>query len=464
VSALLHLNPISIRPDESGQTKTHTRFNAGLLFGWIFILLMILPGSKLSAETETERLSLRRITELALTANIDIKSSRMETKAAGAAKNAARTFFFPTLNATYQYQRNEEEVSSPLFGIITPEEQYTFVASITQPIFNGFSIRNRFDLAALGFDIAQANEELTRQNIRLEAVKVYFNLLKAEKLLRISRETVTQIRTQKDVVNNFYQVGMSPLNDLLQAEVELANAKQAVISARNRLESAQSALNVLLRRPVGSPVRLVDILDYRPLIFDLEHCLETARKNRVEFTLAELEITLAQQEIELNRKDYFPAISVTGSYYRFGDDWRVDGGEAFEDEDTWDIQATASWDFWTWGRPGYNVREKKARLSQAILQKARIEDVIRADVKDAYLQTRAAEQLIQTVETAIEQAEENFRINQERYKEQVATSTDVLIAQTLLSRTMTHYYNALYDFKIAKATLFRTMGQEVPLE
>ena len=49
--------------------------------------------------------------------------------------------------------------------------------------------------------------------------------------------------------------------------------------------------------------------------------------------------------------------------------------------------------------------------------------------------------------TAIEQARENYRINEERYKEQVATSTDVLNAQTLLSKTMTNYYNALYDFK-----------------
>jgi outer membrane protein TolC len=55
----------------------------------------------------------------------------------------------------------------------------------------------------------------------------------------------------------------------------------------------------------------------------------------------------------------------------------------------------------------------------------------------------------------------NYRINREGYKEQVATQTDVLIAQTLLTRTMTNYYNALYAFKISKATLYRAMGQEV---
>ena len=48
-----------------------------------------------------------------------------------------------------------------------------------------------------------------------------------------------------------------------------------------------------------------------------------------------------------------------------------------------------------------------------------------------------------------------------RYKHQVATSTDVLDAQTLLSKTMTNYYNALYDFKISKASLRRVISLEV---
>jgi len=121
----------------------------------------------------------------------------------------------------------------------------------------------------------------------------------------------------------------------------------------------------------------------------------------------------------------------------------------------------AKWNFWEWGRTSYGVKEKRSRLSQAELRKKQIVDNIRLEVKNAYLRTQQAEQAIITIEKAIEQAKENYRINQERYKEQVATQTDVLIAQTLLTRTMTNYYNALYAFKISKATLYRVMGQEV---
>ncbi|MBW1839608.1 MAG: TolC family protein, partial [Deltaproteobacteria bacterium] len=63
-------------------------------------------------------------------------------------------------------------------------------------------------------------------------------------------------------------------------------------------------------------------------------------------------------------------------------------------------------------------------------------------------------------ETAREQAEENSRLNQERYNEQMATTTDVLDAQTLLTEAQNNYYNALSDYHIAKARLERAVGRE----
>ncbi|MBW2193614.1 MAG: TolC family protein, partial [Deltaproteobacteria bacterium] len=144
-----------------------------------------------------------------------------------------------------------------------------------------------------------------------------------------------------------------------------------------------------------------------------------------------------------------------------GTDWDADGGPGISDPEGWTITALASWNFWEWGRTTYGKNEKLSRLAQAELQKTGILDSIHLEVKNAYNRTQEAEKAIVTIEKAIEQAKENFRINEERYKEQMATSTDVLIAQTLLSRTMTNYYNALYAFKKAKASLYRAIGREV---
>ncbi len=167
---------------------------------------------------------------------------------------------------------------------------------------------------------------------------------------------------------------------------------------------------------------------------------------------------MAEKELLLARKDYYPSIDLQGSYFKVGTEWDVDGGDGIFDPNGWNIQATATWNFWEWGRTSHGVKEMLSRVSQSQFRKDEILDNIHLEVKNAYLRTQEAEKAIIAVEKAIEQAKENFRINQERYKEQVSTSTDVLDAQTLLSRTMTNYYNALYAFKTAKATLHRGMG------
>lgn len=170
---------------------------------------------------------------------------------------------------------------------------------------------------------------------------------------------------------------------------------------------------------------------------------------------------MAEKELALAEKDYFPTVTLTGTRYQRGTDWDVAGGDGISDPNSWNVSAIASWNFWEWGKTCFGAIEKKSRLHQAQLKKDEIADKILLEVKQSFLKTKESENNIITVQKAIEQAKENLRISQERYKEQIATSTDVLDAQTLLSRTMTNYYNALYDLKISKASLYRAMSMEL---
>ena len=174
----------------------------------------------------------------------------------------------------------------------------------------------------------------------------------------VADETVKQIAAQKDVAENMYQVGMSPLNDLLQSQVQLANAKQALITAKNNLAVTKSQFNTLLRRPINAPVSVVDILDFTPWEHDVDYCLAQAKELRLEIEVADLEVQIAQKDYKLSQRDYFPSVNLVGTWTKRGTDWDVDGGEGIGDKDFWDIRATASWDFWQWGRTRYGVREK----------------------------------------------------------------------------------------------------------
>jgi outer membrane protein len=257
---------------------------------------------------------------------------------------ARQTEFLPTFSTQYNYTRNDEPrffSVIPTLGVVQPEEEYAWVTSVTQPLFTGFALTHQYQLAKLGLDSARLNEALIRQDIVFDAKRVYFLLLQAQKLEVVAQEAVTMLEAQTEVAVNYHDVGMTPLNDLLKTKVELANARQDLVAAQNSLEIARADFNLLLRRPIGTSVTPVDILDFAPLSRSLAQCLETAETDRLEVAVADLDIQIREKEVALAKKDYYPTVQVQGNYYKLGTDWQVDGGEGIDDSSFWDVQAQA---------------------------------------------------------------------------------------------------------------------------
>ena len=429
-------------------------------------LVLALPPIGSAQTPAADALSLGDALDIALKANLGIKRSLEEIAAAEALRHQSMTRFLPSLGSSYNaIYRNEERTSPSLITgrpiVSSPQDQYTFTTSFTQPIFTGFGILTEYQLNDLGLDRAEVSAKLTRQDVILDTKNAFFSVLKTQKLLDVAQQTVTSISAQKEVSESFYKVGLSPLNDLLQSQVQLANARQALTIAQNNLEIARTNFNTVLRRPLSTPVLLVEAVEIEPFTLNLDDCFAQAQRNRLELQVADLDIEIAGKQVKQSEKDYYPTVNLVGQYFRTGDDWRAHSGEGISDSAGWNVSATATWEVFQWGRTGYGRKEKLSRVAQSRYRKAQLTDTINQEVKQAYLRTREAEQNIRTIEKAVEQSKENLRITEEQYKEQVATQTDVLVAQTLVTQTMTNYFNALYDYKIAKSVLLRAIGQEV---
>lgn len=423
----------------------------------VFVLLFATAVSVCSA-AETV-LTLEQTVDLAIRANLELKISREKINQAYETHEARRTFFYPTFSANYQANRRDDEQIIPGVGGFEQLTDYNFGITVQQPLFTGMALISQYEIAGLGLDVAVLEEKVSRQDITFQTQRLYFELLKAQQLVGVSRDTVEQIRAEEVVAENYYQAGVTPLNDLLQAQVELANAEQELVTAKNNLDVAVSNLNLLLRRPIQNPLAVEDIVDYEGIEKRMDQCFEEALTHRLEIHVADLAVAIAEKEVRLSKKDYYPTLTLEGNYFRRGTDAFVDGGEGIVDPEGWNLAAIASWEFWEWGRTRHGVNERKSNLSEKSLLREQVYDRVRFEVKQSFLKAKETEKNIVTIEKAIRQAEENYRITQEQYKEQAATSTDVLIARTLLSQTRTNFFTALYDFKIAEAALDRAMGR-----
>jgi outer membrane protein len=433
-------------------------------YPWIALALLfgILAGHPRlsSAQEPPSDFTLPTAIQHALNNSTRMLSAAEGVEAAQANKKKQFTEFLPKLSAGYTFRHADAETSLDSF-VISSQDLHEFTATARQPIFSGFSRLTQYDISALGLDIAQLIEQETRQDLILDVKTAYFEVLQKEKLEEVAKQAVTQLQAQCKVSKNFYEVGMVPKNDFLQAQVELANAQQDLVVAQNNVQLARSRFNTILRRPVDAVFTLEDVLIYEVFTRTYEECVALAMEQRTEMKVADLEVETAEKEVKLTKSDYFPSIDLLANYYKRGDNFELDGGEGILKDEEWDVMAVASWTFFEWGKTRYGTQEKVRRVNQARLNRVSVEDDIRQQVKGAYLTVKAAENAVITVEKAVEQAKENYRMNQERYKEQVATSTDVLIAQTLLTRTQNNFYNALSAFNVAKAGLHRAIGLEV---
>jgi len=412
-------------------------------------------------------LTLEESIKIAMERSLTLHSAAMGVVGSEFRRKEAITNFLPLWTGQYGWTLYNTPVSigviqAAIPGVATPTSKniYNLATTVNQPLFTGGLNSANYRSAKLGVDLSKETLETAKQDLVLQVRVGYFNILRAEKFLAVAEQQVKQFEAQLEVTKAFFDVGIVPKNDVLQAEVRLANARQQLVKAANDLATAKASFNILLRREVNTTFEVVDILAYKAFPLPFEQSLEEAFRLRPEIKTAQLNIDQAKENVKVARSGFFPTINLTGNYTRFSNDFYVGGGVEFNDR--WTVGALATFTLWNWGNTAFKVGENKVKVTQAEDSKTQLIESITLEVKTDYLNLLTAEKNINVTEKAIEQGEENLRMNEERYKYQVATQTDVLDAVTLLAQARVNYYGALSDFNIAKAQLERSMGRMYP--
>jgi outer membrane protein len=374
--------------------------------------------------------------------------------------------FLPQVKTQYSYTRLDKTPSfyypPPISTTVTvgTKDNYNWTTTVTQPVFTGGALINNYLLAKLGVDLAKVEFERSRLDLILQVKESYYGVLKAEKGLEVAAQAVAQLESHDTVAQAFFDVGLIAKNDLLQVEVQLAQTRQNLIKAQNALAISRAVFNTLLRRSINGEVRLVEPLEYTPLTIDVDRFTAEAFRERPELKASDLGVKSAKKGVGLAASKLFPQVSIVFNYERAGDEPSVNGSQYQSDADNWDVMGVAQWNVWDWGKAWWGVGEHKAKVFEAECALKEVTDAVRLDVTETSLRAIEAQQNIQVAETAVGQAEENFRISEERYKEQISTSTEVLDALTLLTQARTNYYNALSDYNVTKAQLARAIGAQ----
>jgi len=438
------------------QTKT-----MHLIFSATIALMSLTYETAFSAE----RLTLQQSIDLALKQSVLVQSAQEGVKGAEAQKQEAFTGFLPKFSTYYSYSRLSVDPALtgnfPILGPVTlvtgTKDNYSWAVEVKQPIFAGGGILANYEAGRLGQEIASLDETSVVQDMVQEVRVAYFNVLKAEKSLDVARQSVEQLESHRSMAQDFFDVGVIPKNDLLRAEVELANGRQNLVRAENAVEMAKAKFNTVLRREIDTPTEVEDILALRPYTRTFDECQKLAMENRPEVKSYVRRVEQSQKLVNLAKSEYLPSINVVGHFERYGDNANVNGSPYRNSDNTY-IMGMATWNLWEWGKTKNRVEASRSRQNQTAYALDNIKDQVALEVKSAWLALHESEKEVAVTRKSIEQADENFRVSTERYKEHVGTSTDVIDAQTLLTKAKTDYFNALSNYNISIARLERAMG------
>jgi outer membrane protein len=329
--------------------------------------------------------------------------------------------------------------------------------TLAQPLGALWTVHEGYTLTKLGVDVAKIQQEVAQRNVAFQVTEAYYRLMQAERLADVAAKSVEQVDAQVRRAKTFFERGAVARNDVLRAQLGLAAAQQRLIQAKGNVLLARSRLATLLGRPAGLPIETVD--DGRdPAGTPLprpEDAEARAAADRIELQEVTARTEQARTAVRLAKSKMLPQINLVGNYTH-------SAGQAFAPANAAFVGAMASWDIWEGGGTYYGIDEAKARVAQALSARRKAEDLIRLDVRSAHVGVTTAAEALEVTRHAVEQAEENFRIEQKRYESTSNTSFDVLDAETQLTTARGQHQAAIYDCIIAHSNLARAMGAKRP--
>ena len=437
-------------------------------------LTMLLSQSAFAGEVV--ELNLEDAMQRAFNTNPAITIAGYERDSARATYNAARSSRWITIEGNHVTKRggyDDDQYSAAGWKATSGGSTYvpsqnlgkqignthsnTLTASM--PIYTGGKLSGTIKKAKAGYLYSEQGLQKAYNDMRSTVTNGYFDMLQADNMQKLGRESVERLADHLKNVEAQYEVGVVAKVDVLRSQVELANAKQSLIKAENAYQIAEANLNKIVGLPMDTTLKLDNILIYTPYDNDLPYCLDYASLHRPELEQAKQNVEAAKGALRVAISGHMPQVAASASQ-----NWNNGNGKNWpgDDNGNWYVGVSVNMNIFDSGVTTSKIHGAEADLAKAHETYRDTVDAVNLDVRSNYLNLREAEKRIDTTKLAVSQAEEDYRIAQLRYMNGVGTNTDVLDAQVALTDAKTNYLQALYDYNTCKTDLETAIG--VPMQ
>lgn len=431
----------------------------------VFVVGIMLPARAV-AQSSPAPLTLHDAVNIALEKNPLRKAALADTRAASAGVREAQSILRPHVTFSQQMTRGNDPVY--VFGSKLLQQRFATgdfaLSKLNTPSpYGNFKTRfggtwNLFDSFASWREVNRAREmsiavnhqlERTDQEILFRVVQSYYGVLLATKQLGVAEQSEKTAKSVMDRSQVRYDAGLAVESDLLSAKVRLASREQDLIRARNNLELARAQLNTAMGISLDTPYQPADELTERKLtVNSLPDLEQKAITTRPDLKRIEAQQSAQELSVAIAKSSFGPRLNAFAGWEIDNPTFLAGGGG-----NNWLGGIELQIDLFQGGAKRAALSRERANAEKIAALKQAASDAVRLEVRQAYYDQDASWQQVEVARTAIAQAHESLRIDQDRYDAGLLAITDLLGAEEAARRAQADYWQAMYQYHISQASL-----------
>ena len=333
----------------------------------------------------------------------------------------------------------------------------SYAVQASQLLYKGGLVKKSIELMGIREQLAELDEVKDQQSIKFLVISNYLDLCKLinqEKVYQNNRK-LAQIRLEN--VRKYYKQGMITRNEVIRGELALQNIDQAILVVKNNIAILDYNLSIALGLPDDTSIIPTESITEKLLEGDKNYYFDLAYQSHPQLTSMKKNVELADKNIEIINTDKYPALSAIGGYNMQRPITNV--------SPVWDMYSNS----WQVGLSlNYNIDnlyKTKEKLKLGNLQKTQLMETtvlmkqnIQMGVNAAYVKYQEAVQNANILMESQRLAQENYRIVEAKYLNQLAIQAEMTDATNAKLEAELQYANAEINVLYQYYNLIKTTG------
>lgn len=337
-------------------------------------------------------------------------------------------------------------------------EAYSFSINSGMNLFDWGVTYNNLRSSQQTAGAAEQDLQYQRDIVTAQVIRAYYSYLRDKHLTRVQEESVAAAQRNLDQVEAFFKIGSNTKADVLQARVRLGNTQLQLIAARNAEEISRATLSSRLNLPIQEAFDIDESLDITEIEPNLEDEIRYMLEHRSDLLAARRRVSASDHNISAAENSRWPSVSASIGY-GWNDRMWPEHSNFFKTEYSWRIGASVNFNLFDRFQTKSNILNARAqhRVAEYSLQQAKLDAIL--DLKTVYLSLHESSERIRVSQETVEQATENLRLAEERYRVGAGTILETIDAGVSLQTAQSELVRAKTDYLSAKADLRRAAGR-----